>query len=135
MLILISSTDYIVDFHYCQGDLKSFNLFGKAKNCHEIADKVKSCKHHQKKNIDNKACVEDNKNCCNNKSVNFDSNNDNQFFNSDYLSLDFSSFAVIPKLLVFTNHEIVLEYKIPFEHYKPPLVQKDMRVLFESFLL
>ena len=45
-LMFLTSAGFLVDFHYCQGELKSFNFFGKAPNCHEMAMSG-SCAHHK----------------------------------------------------------------------------------------
>ena len=50
-MVLFSTTVGIsMDFHYCQGELKSVALFSKAKSCHEIAasnNEVPSCHKHK----------------------------------------------------------------------------------------
>ena len=134
LMVLVSSMSYTIDFHYCQGQLKSFSLFGKAKNCHEMASKMPSC--HHKKQVDEKpmACSEGDNNCCNNKTVYFESDFDEQIVNLDYLSLESLSFVVAFKHSFSDLYEVIKDV-IPFAHYKPPLIQKDIPVLFESFLL
>ena len=135
LMVLVSSMSYNIDFHYCQGELKSFSLFGKAKNCHEMASKMASC--HHKKQVDEKpmACSEGDNNCCNNKTVYFESDFDEQVVNLDSLSLESLSFVVAFKHSSFYDLYEVIKDLIPFERYKPPLIQKDIPVLFESFLL
>ena len=73
ILLMASSMSYTIDFHYCQGQLKSFSLLGKAKNCHEMESSIASCHRHKKQN-DKKSlgCSEGDKNCCSNKTVNFE---------------------------------------------------------------
>ena len=136
LMVLVSSMSYTIDFHFCQGQLKSFSLFGKAKNCHEMASKMASC-HHHKKQVDEMSmtCSEGDNNCCNNKTVNFESDFDQQIVNLDYLSLESLSFVV-----AFEHYSCDYLFEdikdaIPFAHYKPPLIQKDIPVVFESFLL
>jgi len=135
LMVLVSSMSYTIDFHYCQGQLKSFSLFGKAKNCHEMASKMASC--HHKKQVDemSKTCSEGDNNCCNNKTVYFESDFDEQIINFDYLSLESLSFAVAFEHSSFDDLFEVIKDVIPFAHYKPPLIRKDIPVLFETFLL
>jgi len=135
LMVLISSMSYTIDFHYCQGQLKSFSLFGKAKNCHEMASKMASCHHHKQKPDDSLSCSEGDKNCCNNKTVNFESDFDEQIINIDYLNIDSQSFVVAFKSSSFDDLFDNIKEVVPFAHYKPPLIQKDIPVLFESFLL
>ena len=135
LMVLVSSMSYTIDFHYCQGQLKSFSLFGKAKNCHEMASKMASC--HHKKQVDemSKTCSEGDNNCCNNKTVYFESDFDEQIINFDYLSLESLSFAVAFEHSSFDDLFEVIKDVIPFAHHKPPLIRKDIPVLFETFLL
>lgn len=60
-LMALTSVSYTVNLHYCQGQLRAFNLFGKAKTCHQIA---KVCPHHSTQEID----VDEN-DCCSDESV------------------------------------------------------------------
>jgi len=126
---------YTIDFHYCQGQLKSFSLFGKAKNCHEMASKMASC--HHKKQVDKKpmACSESDNNCCNNETVHYESDLDQQFLNFDFFNLDSQLFVVATPEASLDDLFIDIKEITPFAHYKPPLIQKDISVLFETFLL
>lgn len=135
LMVLVSSMSYTIDFHYCQGQLKSFSLFGKAKNCHEMASKMASC--HHKKQVDEKSkcCSKGENNCCNNKTIYFESEFDNQIISLDYLKLESLSFVVAFEHFSFKDLFEVIEDAIPHAHYKPPLIRKDIPVLFESFLL
>lgn len=135
-MVLVSSTSYTIDFHYCQGQLKSFSLFGKAKNCHEMADKMTSCQHH-KKQVEEvpMTCSSSDNNCCNNKTVNFESDFDLQIVNPDYLNLESLSFVVACEHSSFDDLFVGITDVTTYAYYKPPLIQKDIPVLFESLLL
>ena len=135
LMVLVSSLSYNIDFHYCQGQLKSFSLFGKAKNCHEMASKMASCHHHKEKSDDSSSCSEEDNNCCNNETVHFESDFDEKFLNIDYLNLISQLFVVASKSSSFDDLFDKIKEVTPFAHYKPPLIQKDIPVLFESFLL
>jgi len=135
LMILMSSSTFIVDFHYCQGHLKSFSLFGKAKNCHELAGQMASCKHHQKLELDDISCSEEDKNCCSNNTLLFESENDYQYLTSDFVLIDsyvFEVSNVISSFEIFNRSVNVLN---DFLLYKPPLIQKDISVLYETFRL
>ena len=135
LMVLVSSMSYTIDFHYCQGQLKSFSIFGKAKNCHEMASKMPSC-HHKKKNLENSlSCSEGENNCCNNETAHFESDFDEKILNIDYLNLECQFFVVANTNSSFKDFLGESEDEIPFAHYKPPLIQKDIPVLFETFLL
>ncbi len=136
LMILVSSMSYTVDFHYCQGQLKSFSFLGKAKNCHEMASKKASCHHHKTK-VDDKSmtCSEDENNCCSNKTISIESDFDEQIFNLDFLNFESQFIVVAFKYSSFEDLFDDIKEVVPFAHYKPPLIQKDIPVLFESFLL
>ena len=134
-MVLVSSMSYTIDFHYCQGQLKSFSILGKAKNCHEMASKMASCHHHKQKLEDSLSCSEGDNNCCNNETLYFESDIEEKFLTIDYLNLNFQPFVVAFKSSSFEDLFDEIKEVIPFAHYKPPLIQKDIPVLFESFLL
>lgn len=135
LLVLVSSMSYTVDFHYCQGQLKSCSLFGKAKNCHEMASKMASCHHLEQESSESACCSKGDNNCCNNETVIFESDLNEQFLNLDHFELSSQLFAAAPK--GFSSADFIGESKdiVRFAFYKPPLIQKDISVLFETFLL
>ena len=62
-MLLLSSTGFAMDVHYCQDQLKSISLIGKAKSCHEKQE-TPPC-HHKKDSL-SKA---EKDNCCHNETV------------------------------------------------------------------
>lgn len=134
LMIFVSSMSYSVDFHYCQGQLKSFSLMGKAKNCHEMATKISTCKHHKAKE-DSLASESVDKNCCNNETVYFESDLDKQLIGSDFVDIDVDQFETVLYSAGTSNYIEFYEQDVPYLHYKPPLIRKDIPVLFESYLL
>lgn len=134
-LILVSSLTVSVDFHFCQGELKSVSLFGKAKNCHQMAKKISGCCHNKKASTVKKLCSEEDKNCCNNERVLVASNLAKdvpvvaQLDLSDEFEL--SNLSILPLF-----HSLTLAYKDvhPYAHYKPPLIKKLVSILFQIFL-
>ncbi len=135
LMVLVSSLSYTIDFHYCQGQLKSFSLIGKAKNCHEMANKMASCKHHQQKADSSPACNEADSNCCSNKTVFIESEFDEKIPNIVFTNLNHPYFVVAQQHSSFDDLFQTIKEVVPYAHYKPPLIQKDLPVLFESFLL
>ena len=84
-LMFFSSAGFAMDMHFCQGKLKSVSFFGKAKTCHDMADNtMKNCPHHKKMMAEKKGCSED-KNCCSNKTVHFQSDQDHQLQTADFV--------------------------------------------------
>ena len=128
-----------MDMHYCGGELKSISFFGKAKNCHEIAKEdeaaMKDCPHQKKMMTGKKDCSEA-KNCCSNKTVRLQSDQDHQLQTADFaVSKQLKQF-VVAYVAVFFADDFVLECEAAnFAHYKPPLIPKDIPVLHQTFLL
>lgn len=134
LMVLVSSMSYTIDFHYCQGQLKSFNIFGKAKNCHELSSKMPTC--HKKMDQENYlSCSAKANDCCNNKTVHVESEFDEKILNVDYTNFECQFFVGVNTDSSFKGFFGEKEDVIPFAHYKPPLIQRDIPVLFDAFLL
>ena len=135
-LMFFTSAGFAMDMHFCQGKLKSVSFFGKAQTCHDMADNtMKNCPHHKKMMAEKKGCSED-KNCCSNKTVHFQSDQDQQVQNFDFVVSKQLQQFVIAYVAVFIANDFNIEHEaIPFAHYKPPLIQRDIPILNQSFLL
>jgi len=138
-LMFFSSAGFAMDMHYCGGELKSVSFFGKAKNCHEMAGEdeapMKNCPHHKKMMADKKGCSED-KNCCSNKTVHFQSDQDHQLKTADFVVSKQLKQFVIAYVSVFLGEDFDLKREvIAFAYYKPPLIPRDIPVLHQTFLL
>lgn len=130
------SISYTVDFHYCQGTLKSYSFCGKAKNCHEMADELPSC--HKNSSCTKKAvsgCADRDYSCCNNRTVIFESDFADKIPLYNNSSFKTYVFVVSNAASSFNYFYRELEDVQLFECYKPPLIPRDIRVLFEIFLL
>ena len=136
-MLLFSTMSWSIDVHYCRGELKTVNVFGKAKSCHEKAKQVKSI--HCKKMLT--ACHKSmdsgisEKDCCNNEKVTFETL-DQLFVNAIAESLDQLELGFV---IAFVNHFIqaksVEVAPVEYLNYKPPLPEKDIQILFSSFLI
>jgi len=135
IVIVASSITYTIDFHYCQGQLKSFSLLGTAKNCHEMAEMMASCPHHQASNSEDKLCAEDEKDCCSNETVHVESDIDQQQENIDELNFEVDHLKLIFASATLQHYQDYSQDYCPYKKYQPPLIQRDLPVLFESFLL
>lgn len=143
LLMLLSSTGYAMDIHYCQDQLKDISLFGKSKSCHEkqetptchqtktsLTDGQKSC-HNTKDGVSKTA--EDN--CCHNESVVIEKPDldatPTQSTTVQNIQLEFV--AAFIAVYVF-NYAVQAEQQ-PFAQYKPPLPDRDVQVLYQTFLI
>ena len=133
-----SSTGFSIDLHFCQGQVKSFSLLGKAKSCHEQAAKS-HCKKKQKachapRTTQNELgkCKKD---CCSNKTIKIEQNQEAKKLQTLEITTSQVQF-VTAFVQVFLLAENDLDnIIIPHLNYVPPLLNKDIPVLIQSFLL
>ncbi len=134
MLLLLTSSGLTLDMHLCQGNLKSINLFGKAKSCVELAQKkqchkaTKSC--HQQVDSEKKSCK---KGCCENQSTSIKLSTDLVEAQTPFFSVhDLQFVAVFVYAFELSNYTISTHLS---KKYKPPLLNRDIPVLIQSFLI
>jgi len=123
-LVLFSTMSLTINEHYCGDTLVDAALFAKASTCGmEIhASEINS----QKDTIKNE--------CCNNESILKEGQNElKASFNT--LSFDqqlFVSSFIYSYLNLFEGYDNKI---IPFKDYHLPLVDKDIQVLYQTFLI
>lgn len=134
-LMFFTSIGFSMDMHFCQGNLKNINLFGKAKSCFEMESEgiVSSCSKHQS-TCHQKSTAEDHKGCCNNETVEIQLDTD--FLDTTIGSLNIQQLHFVVAYL-YTYFGLLTEQfsSEKFLHYKPPLPDKDLLVFIQSFLL
>jgi hypothetical protein len=113
--------------------MKRLNLFGEAKSCAEVSQKTAKC--HNSNSIEATCGIDgEHKGCCNNKSFDLD--------------LDFDSGEVLLKPLTDKQLQFVKAFVLSYfvdarpspalynyTYYYPPLLKRDLPVLFQTFLL
>jgi hypothetical protein len=137
LVVFTSSVSFSADVHYCQGEFKSMSFVGKAKTCHDIeaTAPMKNCKHHQKAKAAQKSCGGETNGCCDNKSFNYDLDQDQQIQNVDFVvNKQVEQFIAAYVFSFYTNITVEKE-AIACEYYKPPLIPKDIPVFIQSLLL
>lgn len=135
LLMFISSTGLSMDVHYCQDQLKGISLLGKAKSCHEAQasqschKKNKSCHHSAE------ATQTEKDNCCHNESLVVDKIDlgvsNTQITTFQDIQFDFVAAFVAVYVL---NYSVEVDFQ-SYQHYKPPLPDRDIQVLFQRFLI
>lgn len=138
-LMFFTSAGFTMDMHYCGGELKSVSFFGKAKTCHDMVGEneapLKNCPHHKKMMAEKKGCSED-KDCCSNKTVKLQSDQDQKIQTNDFVVNKQLKQFVIAYVAVFFADDFDLQREATtFTHYKPPLIPRDIPVLNQTFLL
>ena len=125
-LMFTTSTSFALDVHYCKGEIKSLSIFGKAKSCHEQKT-VHTCPFHAKMQQQ-----QEDSNCCDNEMTIVQADIDQVFSGVELTNLQ--PFVVAFVQVFFLEHRFE-QQDIAFEHYKPPLIAKDIPILVQSFLL
>lgn len=134
LLMFITSMSFSLDMHFCQDQLKSFNLFGEARSCHEKA-KVSTCPHHQQEaQLSEKETSK--KGCCENKSLEFELDQDKLL----QLEKDFSTnlglqYFVIGYVETFLLEVKPLNTKLDIPIRSTPHIPRDIYALLETYLL
>ncbi len=136
LLMMLSSTGFSMDVHYCQDQLKGISLFGKAKSCHEKQETPpchrtkKSCHH-----LEDGISKADKDNCCHNETVVIEKSDldatPTQLATVQDIQLDFV--AAFIAVYVF-NYSVQADFQ-PYAQYKPPLPDRDVQVLYQTFLI
>lgn len=123
-LVLLTSMSFGVNFHYCQGEMKSFALFSEAKACDHKA--VAACPMHQ--------TMQEKRGCCDDESKIVQGQEHQVSIAKDVVK-DLAPVAF--EAPVFENvHQLSFKKATPhkFLNLKPPLIGKHVRVLVQSFL-
>ena len=138
-LMLSSSVGFSLDLHYCQGNFKNLAFFKQAETCHDLAKKASSehCKKMQKpchKKDITKSGVECENSCCSHNTILIEADTDlfsAKIIKTDFLSTDF----IVAFVYSFITNYSSAEYANKYILYKPPLPDKDLSVLYQSFLI
>lgn len=133
-LILFSSVGFSIDLHYCGTDLKSFSFTGKAKNCFELA-KSGTCSKHQMVEATKPLCETSKKDCCHNKTFYVKGELTSDAPTTSFLISSLLQDFLLAFVVVFADKPTLKQSTLNFLHYKPPLIQKKIPVLVQSFLL
>lgn len=136
-LVFISSTGFVINKHYCQGELKETALVVKAKSCHEKelddrANMPANCPMHQSKN--SSGC-EEKKGCCDNETEFVKLDIDQDIVSFEYQKLQIPQLATILVFATDFNLEETITSPVHFKNYKPPLIVCDVPVSLQTFLL
>ena len=138
-LMFFTSLGFALDVHYCQDQLKSFSFLSKAKSCHEVAIKAKlaHCKKMAKSSnhcakLSNKDCK---KGCCDNKTIVVKSLDEN-YTSPAVPTLDNIQIQFLVAFVYSFYNKTAIDSNYPkYINYKPPIPDKDIPVLYQSFLI
>ncbi len=130
LLILISSTGFSMDVHFCQNQVAGISFFGKASCCKKEMNS-KSCHSLQAKNQDG---IKKDK-CCHDETLVIQKTDVDatgpQYITFNDIQLDF---VAVPLGVYLNNYIEQLDVE-SFDQYKPPLPDRDIQVLYQTFLI
>ena len=127
IIMFTTSTGFSVDFHFCNGDLKSFSITGEAQSCHTAK---KKCQHHTTIDTDTEK-----KKCCSNEKFELE-NLDKDFVPSVTTEFNDVDSEIAPFEYSVSNvNQSFFSPKIILPENTSPLPPWDIYVLLERFLL
>ncbi|WP_109299178.1 hypothetical protein [Aquimarina sp. AU474] len=123
-VVLFSTMSFTVNMHYCGNTLMNVALYKEAKSCSmEMQQMQPPSDFHVMK-----------KSCCTDKQLNFEGQ-DELKTSFDKLTFDQQTFITTFFYSYVNLFEGLEENVIPFKEYPPPLLVKDIQVLYETFLI
>jgi len=125
ILLLVSTTSFVVDEHYCGNMLVDATIFGKASNCF--------CEEYDNSKIKDNLSIESDS-CCSENQIIHESNNEikkvlNELSSENSLFLHSYFYTYIDLFEGLENSFT------PFRNYLPPLIITDIQVINEAFLI
>jgi hypothetical protein len=129
VLVLITSTSFMVGIHVCRGHIKEIALMKKAKPCamEQLAEELGFSK-------DN-CHAAPMKGCCEDRTINFKGN--------DYKYKATQQIILPSNTTVPTQAPVLISVVLPiqpirsygFQSYRPPSMSRDVTILVQSFLI
>jgi hypothetical protein len=122
----MSSIGISLDIHFCRGNIKSIGVFAAAEKCSEEVE-ITSCDNHSDSDFSKTPC-------CSNEQFFYQAGNAEK--PSNYVNTETTALDLIfqcdgnSETFVFSS-EIVLTYN----GSDPPLVVKDLNILYDTFLI
>jgi hypothetical protein len=122
-LVLFSTMSFTIDMHYCGDTLVDLAVFNHAKTCGMEVE--------QSSSMDNSIIKKD---CCNDEQITFNGQ-DEITISLDNLTFDQHLFVASFIYSYINLFEAFDKEIIPFKDYTPPLVDKDIQVLYQTFII
>jgi hypothetical protein len=123
-IVLFSTASFTISEHYCGGNLVDSSVFSKAKSCSldmEISSSTEGC-------------IIQKDNCCEDLVIQVEGQNELISLATD---LNFNQQVFIASFVYsYINlFEELANKNVNFKDYTPPLVNNDLQVLFQTFLI
>lgn len=123
--VLFMSSTYAIDKHYCCKMLVDTAIFGSAKSCKDIAEQ---------KDSPFRKCTDEDDSCCKDQVI--VKKGDDTIIKT---STEFETETIIFLNTFFYTYINLFEGLekniVPFKQYRPPLLSKEIQVLYETYLI
>jgi hypothetical protein len=126
VLVLVSSSSFTVNMHLCGGELQSVSIIEDAASC-PMEVQLPPCHRNMAKQKSD---------CCQDSHLAFEGKDFNYAFKEfkDVITSGSEVSVILPYIMEVVETELVLT-AADFLPYKPPIVQRDIPVLIQSFLI
>ncbi|MBJ2173360.1 hypothetical protein JBL43_03880 [Aureibaculum sp. A20] len=123
VILLFSTLSFTVQKHICAGEVADIALFGNLESCNM---------HDAKKDINLSSFEKES--CCHDNSQ-FIKGSNAELKSSKASQGDFTVLTAVFLYTYFNSYEPLEKNLTDFKNYSPPIVIKDIPVLYESFLI
>ncbi|WP_209402201.1 hypothetical protein [Pseudozobellia sp. WGM2] len=123
LLLLLSTTSWKVEKHYCMGRLMDVSFFVDAQDCG--MDMTSGAE---------QETVIEKKSCCDSEVILLEGQDDVASAHNDF-DIGQLQFAIAYVYSYFGLFEPHTAQRIPYEHYSPPLIVRDIQLLDDVFLI
>jgi hypothetical protein len=130
MVILVATTGFTMNAHFCAGELQHIAFLGQAESCEMHTKQLPPCQHEQESHsqIEKKSCCED---------MSVISDQQDSLAGSIVPKIfkpDFKFIAVVSSFFLAAIAEYTPHFS-KYHQYSPPLIERDIPVLVQSFLI
>ena len=125
LLVLVSSSSFVVNMHFCGDRVQSISIIEAATPC-SMEVQLPPC--HKKMAIKKSGCCED-------KHMAFEGKSFNTLQDFSLITTQATSWLAAPSLImevIQKSEALRISNRTP---YKPPIVERDIPVLIQSFLI
>ena len=122
-VVLFSTLSFTINMHYCGETLVETAVFQKAKGCGMEMNRPST-----------EGCAITKKNCCDNKQLAIEGQDELQL-SAEKIEFQHQVFLTSFVYAYVSLFEGFQEDIVPLNDYSPPLVERDIQVLYEVFLI
>ncbi|MEQ8554810.1 hypothetical protein RT717_01335 [Imperialibacter roseus] len=134
MLVLFSSMSFNFSMHFCMGQLESIALFQQAKPCEMVTQPVPCVHDHHDQECELNHTHTAKKGCCEDHFLQVEGQDELARVAAPVSMPDFHMVAVLYALVSFIFSAPTVDY-YSYKDYSPPLIERDIPVLVQSFLI